>query len=481
MPQKKGEKKVALKLDLDRIQLTPKAITKPIIPPAKVIKKPIVPTVKPKKVNKPMIQKLPPRDFKQEKEKKDARHLREKKEKIEKETMELMARLQELHNSAQQVEEGLEGQNEEEEEEEEAPKTPTTPSCAGSANQEEFVRVQIQMFAMAQLKEARPVKKFAGVGKGMSFAKHMLKFETALEIVGLSEKAKLNEFQHYFEGAAFQLIEAETLEKTDAGEAVRTAIEKLNKKFGLRKESAMEMLEDVLQGKQVGEKDHGGLLMFYCKLQSIYTLAKSTGRGGEFENKMIIESILSKKTPHLTVKWSKRVVKNMMSDGEMLGFETFLEFLDTEHTIAELCYRNSSQVQNSKPVGAAKVAATTATAPAKSGGKPTANTTAANTTAATPTAGSCERCGGQHRIPACDIFKGLSSADKRKFCINTRICYLCLETGHMARNCKSTEMCAICGIGHHTLLHPDESSGAPPTPAGTNGGGGGGGGGGGNA
>ena len=486
MPQqRKGEKKVALKLDLDKIQLTPKAVTKPIIPPAKAVKKPIVPSVKPKKVNKPTIQKLPPREIKQKEEKKGAENLREKKERIEKETMELMAKLQELHNSAQQVEEGLEKEEEkeeeEEEEEEEVPITPTTPSCAGSASQEEFVKVQIQMFAMAQLKEARPVKKFAGVGKGMSFAKHMLKFETALEIVGLSDKAKLNEFQHYFEGAAFQLIEAETLEKTNVGKAVETAIEKLTKKFGLRKESAMEMLEELLQGKQVGEKDHSGLLMFYCKLRSIHTLAKNTGRGAEFENKMIIESILAKKTPHLTAKWSKRVVKNMMSEGEMLSFDTFLEFLDTEHTIAELCYKNSGQAQNARPVGAAKVAATTATTPAKNTSRTTAGATTATTAAAASATGGCERCGGQHRLPACDVFKGLTSADKRKFCINTRICYMCLGAGHMARNCSATEMCAICGVGHHTLLHPDESSGAPPTSAGTNGGGGGGGAGGGNA
>ena len=73
----------------------------------------------------------------------------------------------------------------------------------------------------------------------------------------------LHEFQHWFEGAVFKLIEAEMLKHTEL--AVNEAVERLTKQFGMRQDTALEMLDEVLQGKAVGAKDHKGLLEFYAK------------------------------------------------------------------------------------------------------------------------------------------------------------------------------------------------------------------------
>ena len=208
------------------------------------------------------------------------------------------------------------------------------------------------------------------------------------------------------------------------------------------------------------------VLRLHSDLLSVHTLAKDTGRGSEFENKTIIETILAKRIPHLTAKWTKKVVKNSMEGNEALSFDEFLKFLDTEHTIAEMCFKNPTQGQSNKPIGAAKVAATTAATTAAAAPPAAGARSGGQTRPSTPSTsnGGCGRCGGPHRLPACDVFKGLAVADRRKFCMNTRTCYLCLEAGHMARNCRSTTMCSTCNDGHHILLHPAPMA-PPPPPA----------------
>ena len=429
--------KAAVKLNLKNIKVTP-------------------PKAKPLPAITPIIRKDRMNSTSEKKRSKEARRISEEKEKAEKRARDLEAQLKQVQETARQMESALNAvEEDEEEEEEDLEKMPLSPSYAENSGFCEMVKVQTQMYAMSQLKEARPEKKFAACGKKVDFSKHMLEFETALGIAGLTETMKLNEFHHYFEGSALQLIEAELRRKNDAEKAASDAISKLNRKFGTRKETALEMMDELLQGKQIGEKDHGGLLSFYCRLTSIHTLACDTNRGTEFENKLVVDSILSKKIPHLSAKWAKRSVKDAMAGGKGLNFAAFLSFLDEEHAIAEYCYKNSGQAQQIKPIGA-KIAATTATTTKKEG---------ATAAAATPPkpAGGCGRCGGQHRLPACDIFKGLAVGDRRKFCMNTRSCYQCLEAGHMARNCQSPDKCPICGSGHHELLHPvDEAAPAPP-------------------
>ncbi|MEE3021990.1 MAG: hypothetical protein VX367_05025, partial [SAR324 cluster bacterium] len=128
--------------------------------------------------------------------------------------------------------------------------------------QQQQLEAALRQSALDQLKEARPTKKFSGnTTKRMDFEKHMKIFNEAIEIPGVSKKQMLNEIQHWFEGSAFKLVEAETLRKTES--AVDEVVAKLTKKFGMRQETALEMLDEVLQGKSVDEKDHNGILDFY--------------------------------------------------------------------------------------------------------------------------------------------------------------------------------------------------------------------------
>ena len=42
---------------------------------------------------------------------------------------------------------------------------------------------------------------------------------------------------------------------------------------------------------------------------SIHSLARETGKGDDFENKLVVKTIIEKKLPHLKDKWTRKAVK----------------------------------------------------------------------------------------------------------------------------------------------------------------------------
>ena len=227
--------------------------------------------------------------------------------------------------------------------------------------------------------------------------------------------------------------------------------EKLKAKFGMRKETATEMLQDLLAGKAVGEKDHNGFLTFYAKLTSVHSLAMETGRAQEFETKGVISVVLTRKLPHLLERWMKKSVKHLKATGRERSFADFLEFLDEEHTLAEMLARAWQDAQAAqKTMQFAKVAATNVgKVAAKEGGGE-----------------GCLMCGASHMLTSCTAFRNATPIEKRKVCIGKSICYRCLGQGHGSRSCQSGGSCATCSGPHHSLLHalfPPASNNATTT------------------
>ena len=337
----------------------------------------------------------------------------------------------------------------------------STSSCASSASntlmtsilrlQQQQLEAALKQTAIQQLKEARPAKKFSGsTTKRMDFEKHMKIFNEAMEIPGVSKRQMLNEMQHWFEGSAFKLIEAETLRKSES--AVDEAVTKLTKKFGMRQETALEMLDEVLQGKTVDEKDHNGMLDFYARLVSVHSFAVETKKADDFENKLVVKTIVEKKLPFLKDKWAKKVVRYRKKNNSDLKFADFLEFIDEEQTISEMLSGYHRSNNQNKPAASAKISATTANAAAKKDTMPTPVPKTAP--------GLCPRCDGKHGLASCPTYCEMNASDRRKFNKNLGICFRCLEGGHLAKACPSTITCDKCNGFHHPLAHPE------PNPAG---------------
>ena len=141
-----------------------------------------------------------------------------------------------------------------------------------------------------------------------------------------------------------------------------------------------------------------------------------------------------------------------------MSFREFLDFVNEERALSDRLYRTVGGVgaasqQNSKLPGA-KIAATSASS-GKSGTTP-------------PQTESCPQCSASHRLASCDAFKKASTEEKRKICFGARICYKCLEPGHVAKFCKTDARCETCLRQHLTMMHevnapPGAQNGAAST------------------
>lgn len=73
----------------------------------------------------------------------------------------------------------------------------------------------------------------------------------------------------------------------------------------------------------------------------------------------------------------------------------------------------------------------------------------------------CNHCKKQgHMVFNCDTFKGLSVKERYSSVKTNRLCLRCLNTGHIAKDCRLKFVCDVekCGKRHHRLLHPTETS-----------------------
>ncbi len=65
----------------------------------------------------------------------------------------------------------------------------------------------------------------------------------------------------------------------------------------------------------------------------------------------------------------------------------------------------------------------------------------------------CLFCEGEHALDSCNKLAGKSHGEKMSFLKKKGICFGCLCTGHISRDCKERSICKICQLKHPSLLH----------------------------
>ena len=73
----------------------------------------------------------------------------------------------------------------------------------------------------------------------------------------------------------------------------------------------------------------------------------------------------------------------------------------------------------------------------------------------------CYVCSEEHRVVECPTFSGCTIEQKVQHVRDQRLCFSCLNRGHVTKDCKSKVKCDVngCSRFHHHLLHQD-----PPPP-----------------
>ena len=75
----------------------------------------------------------------------------------------------------------------------------------------------------------------------------------------------------------------------------------------------------------------------------------------------------------------------------------------------------------------------------------------------------CCICSCEHSTMLCDVLQSYP-IDRREYEVKQRrLCFRCLESGHLSRNCvERRPTCDHCGLGHLTILHHDVGNPSHP-------------------
>ena len=68
----------------------------------------------------------------------------------------------------------------------------------------------------------------------------------------------------------------------------------------------------------------------------------------------------------------------------------------------------------------------------------------------------CRFCDKSHHLSSCPEFRKLPYLDKKAFVFKERLCYCCLNGGHISKKCRNRAKCEQCNGKHPTSLHSDD-------------------------
>jgi hypothetical protein len=354
----------------------------------------------------------------------------------------------------------------------------------------------------------RPGKPFDGISKELDFELYLKEFEKVLSTPGLSDDLRLAEFKFWFAKLAALKIRHFLL-RDDAALAIKEAVSFLKEEYGRRRTSASEMLETLMAGEKIPQKDTLAVDEFVTSLGAVYYVAVDTDRAEEFDKKSLFDSVIENKLPHFRHEWAKKWAKNEVNKGPKICFPDFLSHLSMAVKIAKTVDASKTSSKDAKPEVAPKTSVSKSSTWASQRSKNTSRefpsmlrptygqgdalSTRKKTGDAlstnkfrgdvlstskniipTPLSGAslsetelesgsdayCVLCDKSHRISECATFVAFSPDERATVCRNNNLCFRCLRSGHVARACTSRYRCLVCGKPHHAALH-----GSTPPPS----------------
>ena len=336
------------------------------------------------------------------------------------------------------------------------------------------------------------------------FESFMTQFELATTLDGVTDQMIFGELKFWVAGNAKIAVTQYDNEK-DHSEALRKAKAHLRREYGQRVLTARQMLDSLLTGGKLDQKDTEGICGLIVKLEQVHQRAIETDRERTFSTRETFKDILSKKLPFFTHKWAK-IIENTEerrfydSTIKELDFNDFIRYLRKSNKIL-MCKaslsdapapspkdgsgnkgaKNSKVAATSSEIAAtgAEVASTSRPKPkgppvggngnqkksfssaVKQSGNGTTEVTsssAVKTNSSSAASGNCLACkNGKHDLDCCTEFLKKSKPDRKEFAKSNGLCYLCLAHGHMVSQCTEDVKCKECNKKHHSVFHREKT------------------------
>ena len=285
-------------------------------------------------------------------------------------------------------------------------------------------------------------------GDPLDYLTFIRNFEYVVESKTEDPARKLELLLKYTKGEAHELIQ-ECPHIQPSERAFQTAKYMLQKDYGQQSSIINAYMQKAKVWEQIRNGDGQGLRKYAIFLNNC-SYVRAAGDIGEMDGSGFLRILASKLPMYFQQKWISRVgfTRDITNRNptlkDLVHFVTQTAGNKNDPMVEGLGYQKSPSYQSDKqlrPKSTAKAYGTT-TSQQSTGHKPKYQS-------------SCAFCGfnTKHVIDDCRKFGALSLEERSEQCRRKGLCYRCLKSRHMKKECRSQIKCDLCNKLHHTLMH----------------------------
>ncbi|XP_063967807.1 uncharacterized protein LOC135157132 [Lytechinus pictus] len=280
-------------------------------------------------------------------------------------------------------------------------------------------------------------------GNPLEFTSWKRSYDALIEHRGIPAGERFYFLLKYLKGAPLVLVKGYSMLGDDAAyvEAMKVLQERYGNPFVISN-AFRDKLDDW---PKISPKDYLGLRRFGDFLHQCCTAARYVHHLHHLDDERENKKLMSKLPDWLITRWGRNVVKWRQDRGSFPPFSVFTEFIINEADIA--CDPITSNQ----------------TSPLKERRQQSSNVRTLSTSVQGQQANGrkgkwkplCTYCKGEHHLATCKSFMSQTLDHRTKFVFDHGLCFGCLKSGHLSRNCKKRSSCSTCKRRHPTVLHDE--------------------------
>ena len=254
-----------------------------------------------------------------------------------------------------------------------------------------------------------------------------------------------------------------------------TALNILKERFGSNHVVARTYIDDLIKGPKVAANEVEDLVRFASNLRSTYIVLSQLKFTSDMDASDTLRQIVKRLPYHIQGKWVEKAAE-LVEVGQEPRFADLVTFVEARARVASTMFGRDyvSQTRPSAPTKQGNFVTMAArTQPGEQGSYKTNNnkdnrngasgdtfkqvkkneeTTGTEDWGSRQYGKACPYCDlDNHALVYCRRFARLTIEEKIEVIKQNRLCFRCLEPGHIARDCE--EVCGTCGRRHHELIH----------------------------
>ena len=232
--------------------------------------------------------------------------------------------------------------------------------------------------------------------------------------------------------------------------------------------------ERLLKVTKLSQNDVEGLENFAVLLIRCQTSIVSNNDLAALNSVNFLSALVQKLPNHVQRNWVTKALEIEQRHCRLALFGDFVEFVVDQSTKANSTFSRAlfstthHRGKENPKHSFGNVFATMAPTTSKS----TSGASQKSTEVKHTKVDKCACCAGKHVVAECPEFRKKSYEERKLFVIDEKLCWRCLQSGHVVKNCRSKLICEVktCSdkhkATHHTLLHRPVTSPAAVSAAG---------------